>query len=359
MNEEVQVVVECGADTTSEKFPFTRKHYVYPHETDMFRQKYNNIGVYQTVMHYINPEWFMNEKGRWLVNAKDSFKYGNFYLDFDTVVEKEEDFMQIKADVKTALKYFRTFLNIDIQQVQFFFSGRKGVHLVVDAKVIGLEPHIALNKIYKDIADDIKQYCKFQTLDTSVYDDKRMFRMVNSINKKSGLYKIPITAKEFNDLTYAEIATIAQNPRDLEVPKPIHSIKATKMFKKYVEEWSNKVQRSTEYRGKIRELKELPPCIKAMQERVFKETIDERNNSGTALASFYFQQGVDREEAMQMLLKWGIENCEPALNHNAISTIINSVYNGQYRYGCETFKRVSGVCDKENCPLFNRKPKGE
>lgn len=353
-NDQVQVIVECGADTNSEKYPFTRKHFLHPTQTDAFRQHYNNIGVYQTVMHYINPVWFQNEKGKWLVNAKDSFKYGNFYLDFDIKIECEEDFLKIKHDVQTALKYFKTFLAIDISQVQFYFSGNKGVHLIVDAAVIGLEPHKALNKIYKDIADDIKKFCKHGTLDTSVYDDKRMFRMVNSVNKKSGLYKIPITAKELNDLSYTEIAQLATSPRFIENQMPIQSLKATKMFSKYVKEWSEKIEKSMTFTGKIRELKELPPCIKEMSERVFKETVDQRNNSGTALASFYFQQGLEREETMQLLLKWGTENCEPQLNHNAINIIVNSVYNGQYRYGCSTFKELSGVCDKENCPLFKR-----
>lgn len=352
MNQQVQVIVECGADKDSEKFPFTRKHYLHPNDTDQFRNFYNNAGVYHTVMNYINPVWFQNERGKWLVNAKDSFKYGDFYLDFDNVIEKEEDFLKIKADVRQALKYLKLFLNISIEQVRFFFSGNKGVHLIVDAQTIGLEPHIALNSIYKDMADDIKKYCKYETLDTGVYDDKRMFRMVNSINKKSGLYKIPITAKELNDLTYAQIAELARNPRMINTPTPIKSDKATRMFADYVRNWSEKIERSKTFTGKIRQLKELPPCIKAMHENVFKETVDRRNQSGTSLTSFYFQQGLEREETMQIMLKWGIENCSPSLNHNDIKTIVNSVYNGQYRYGCSSFKELSGVCDKENCPLF-------
>lgn len=351
---QVQVIVECGADTTNEKYPFTRKHYMHPMYTNQFRNAYNNIGVYETIMHYINPQWFKNEKGKWLVNARDSLKYGNFYLDFDGKITCDEDFIKIKEDVKTALKYFRTFLSIDINQVQFFFSGNKGIHLIIDARVIGLEPHVALNKIYKDIADDIKSFCKNGTLDTSVYDDKRMFRMVNSINKKSGLYKIPLLAQEFNDLSYSEIAMMARQPRIIQINQPVQSHKATKIFSKYVKEWSEKVEKSKVFTGKMKELSELPPCIKNMNERIFKETIDERNNSGTALASFYLQNGVDREEAMQLLLKWGTENCEPQLNRNNIEIIINSVYNGQYRYGCSTFERLSGVCNKENCPLFKK-----
>lgn len=354
MNQPI-VFIECGADRDSEKYPFTRKHFV---SNDMelmaFRNQYNNIGVYQTIMHYINPIWFQNEKGKWIINARDSYKWGDFYLDFDTVIESEEDYQKIREDVKTALKYFRTFLHVDIDQVQFYFSGNKGMHLTISAETLGLQPHTALNQIYKDIAVDIEQFCKHKTLDLRVYDDKRMFRMVNSINKKSGLYKIPLTPEEFQKLSYAEIIELAKAPRFIERPKPIFSQKASNMFKKYVEEWTNRVEKQKEFTGRLMELKVNPPCIAHMFERTFRETIDERNNSGTALASFFYQQGMEREEALARLIKWGEENCVPPLKARDMEIITNSVYNNQYRYGCSTFERLSGICDKENCPLFNK-----
>ena len=355
----MDVFVECGADTNSAKYPFTRKHYLHPSQVVNFRNHYNNIGVYQTVMYYINPVWFMNERGRYVINAKDSLKWGDFYLDFDTEINSEEDYQKVKEDVNVALRYFRTFLNIDIEQVQFFYSGNKGIHLTINANVLGLEPHCALNQIYRDIAKDIEQYCKNKTLDARVYDDKRMFRMINSINKKSGLYKIPLTADEFKTYSHQEIKQLATASRVIEQKPMIVSHKASTTFKRYVEEWSKRVTKQKEFTGRIQELTEKPPCIKEMEERTFRETIDQRNNSGTALASFYYQQNMERDEAIHHMIKWGEENCVPRLNRHEMEIITNSVYNGQYRYGCATFERLSGVCDKDNCPLFNKKKKTE
>lgn len=347
------VWVECGADLEgNEKFPFTRKHYMFPEYTWQFRQAFNNRGVYQTQMQYINPVWYQNDKGKWLINAGESLKWGDFYLDFDTVIESEDDWNKLKEDVRIALRYITVILDVDISQVRFFYSGGKGIHVTIPAITLGLEPHVALNQIYRLIAEDISQYLKHDTLDLRVYDDKRMFRMVNSWNIKGNAYKIPITYDEYVKLSYAEIRELAQQPREITVANPIPSSRARLVIKQFVEEWTHKANKRKEYSGKIRKLKELPPCIKAMLEKTFRETIDERNNSAAALASFFMQQGMELEETLSRVQKWNQENCLPPQKDREVEATVRSVYNGQHKYGCETFKRLSRVCDRERCPLF-------
>lgn len=350
-----QLWVECGADILgNDKYPFTRKHYVFPDNAWQFREHYKNQGVYQTAMHYINPIWYQNDKGRWLINAGDSLKIADFYLDFDTVITCEEDYQKLKEDVLIALRYITVIMNIPIEQVRFYYSGRKGIHLTIPAITMGIEPHAALHQIYKQIAEDIKQYCKHDTLDMKMYDDKRMFRMVNSWNVKGKAFKIPITIQEFKDLAHAKLHELAQQPREITVPQPIASPRAKLVIKQFIEDWTQRVNRRTEFSGKIRQLKTEPPCIKAMHEKIFRETIDERNNSTTALASFYLQQNIELEEALVRVQKWNAENCSPPQAEKEVDISVKSVYNGQYKYGCETFHRVSGVCDKDNCPLFKK-----
>jgi hypothetical protein len=351
---DVPIWVECGADTQSLRFPFTRKHYFHPSQVDEFRWKFNNVGVYETVMRYIDPVWFQNEKGQWVINARDSLKYGDLYLDFDYKLEKDEDFEMIRSDVQTAIRYLKVILSIEVPQINIFYSGYKGIHLTVDARVLGVPPHQALNQIFKEIAMDISKYTLFNTLDTRVYDDKRMFRMINSYNKKGQRYKIPLTYQELCKLSLAEIRELAIQPRFINRPPIMPSPKAKVALEKYIQKWTQSINRQKDFRGRILKLDALPACIEAMLNKTFRETIDERNNSATALCSFFLQRGMEREEAIARLLVWGEENCLPPLPRREIETIVHSVYNGQYRYGCETFHRLSGVCDKENCPLFKK-----
>ncbi len=346
--------VECGADTDSEKFPFTRKHYMHPSETYLFRNKYSNVGVYETVMQYINPTFYLNEKQKWVLNARECLKWGDLYLDFDIPLENDNDFNKIKHDVQKAIRYFKLILSVDPSQINLFYSGSKGIHMTVSAHVLGLEPHQSLNQIYKDIATDISEFTEYGTLDTKVYDDKRMFRMVNSFNKKGQRYKIPLKHEELWKMTLAEVRELALEQRFLDPAPMIISPKAKKSLDEYIKHWNNRIIAQKEYQGRISKLERLPPCIEAMTVNLFKETIDERNNSGTALASFYMQQGMAQDEALARMILWGEENCVPPLKRVEMETITNSVYGAQYKYGCSEFHRLSGVCDKSICPLFNR-----
>lgn len=305
-------------------------------------------------MQYINPIWYMNTKNKWIINAGDSLKWGDFYCDFDTVIEKEEDYDKLRDDVRMALRYIKIIMGIDLNQVRFFFSGGKGIHITVPAITFGLEPHAALNQIYKHMAEEIATYCKNGTIDLKVYDDKRMFRMVNSWNYKGQAYKIPITYEEFNSLSHTELKRLAQQPREITVTDAIPSTRAVNGIKQIIKDWTEKAQRKKEFSGKIKELKVLPPCIEAMYNKVFRETVDERNNSATALASFYMQQGVEYEDCLSRVQKWNEEQCSPPQKKREVEMSVESIYNSQHKYGCATFKRVSGVCEKERCPLFNK-----
>lgn len=279
-------------------------------------------------------------------------KWGDFYLDFDTVIGNEDDYQKIKEDVRMALRYITVILNIDMNQVRFFFSGNKGIHLTIPAITLGLEPHVALNQIYKVIAEDINQYCKHGTLDLKVYDDKRMFRMINSWNIKGQAYKIPITHDEFVKLSHVQLRQLAQSTREISTADPIPSTRAKLVIQQHITDWTQRINRRQEFSGKIRKLEKEPPCIQAMWEKIFRETVDERNNSAASLASFYMQQGIEYEEGLARILKWNDEQCSPPQKPREVEMTVQSVYNGQHKYGCETFKRVSGVCDKDKCPLF-------
>lgn len=360
--EQYDVFVECGAGLHEDLYPntearFTRKHFMRPGEIQGFIDRYKNIDIFQTMMHYLNPIWYQSPKGKWLIDAEVSLKASDFYLDFDYLIENEEHYQMLKEDVNIAIRYLTIILKIPKSQLQIYYSGSKGIHLVVPMTSLGLMPHISLNKIFKDLIEDINNYIPNGTLDTGIYDDKRLFRVPNTFNYKGQRFKVPITFEEFGKFDYKELREVSKAPRTVPAVMIVESSISKRILEAMITEWTNRAQKQQEFSGRILNIKELPPCIKAMHEKLFKETVDERNNSGTALASFYMQKGITYEECLGILMQWGQEQCSPPLKPSDIEVIVSSVYTGKYRYGCGTFERVSGVCDKSICPLFNRSKK--
>ncbi len=115
-----------------------------------------------------------------------------FDIDFDGNLDKAY------ATAKTIRdKLFR--FNIDNN---IYFSGSKGFHIVVPCLITGSNAHImakAIKKTYFDI----------DGVDEHIYKNKALFRVENSINKKTGLRKIKIVGNE----TIDDIKKLAETKR--------------------------------------------------------------------------------------------------------------------------------------------------
>jgi|GEM_PF-2572652 DNA primase (bacterial type) len=61
-------------------------------------------------------------------------------------------------------------------------------------------------------------------LDYSIYGTTHLVRSLNSINGKSGLYKIPLTEAEIYTLSPEQIINLAKNPRKLEINVPLTKV---------------------------------------------------------------------------------------------------------------------------------------
>lgn len=355
--------VECGHSVPEGRIPFRRKLFAdvtYGREqVDAVIASRNGKGVFSTVMHYINPIWMQNDFGKWIIDADQSIKAGDFYLDFDGPVSSEDAFEYVRKDLETVMRFLEIMLGIKSNQVRLYFSGYKGIHLMVPMAVLDIIPSPVLNRTYKMLATKIKAHTTHGTVDTGIYDDKRIFRIPNTLHDKTNAYKIRITLEEAMTLSYQQILGLASHPRqDPDVPVVVSS-KAKNYIQWMQEEAEREREKRESFRGRFLELESAPPCIVAMHQKIYQEGVDQRNNSATALASFYFQAGVDKEECLAIVGQWAENNCVPSLKESEYRSCVDSVYRSNMRAGCSSFKEYSGVCDKENCPLFNRKRSDE
>ncbi len=142
-------------------------------------------------------------------------------LDFDCEGNVEKAKAELEAFIEHGLQEFLTFEEIE-NFVRISFSGCKGFGLAIPAGFLGkIEPH-ADNHIFvkafvrrmTHIASD-SSGVNFETIDFAIYDRIRLTRLSNTINSKSGLYKIPLSYSEFLKLSVDEIKELAKGTRNV------------------------------------------------------------------------------------------------------------------------------------------------
>jgi len=162
--------------------------------------KYNNTDVFTTALQSDNED------------IRNANQQGALYFDFDGEKAQED-----------VIKLTTHFIQQECpeQSLQIYFSGNKGFHLEVPFEALDILPAKDLHKAFGVIAKDLKTRLELQSLDTGIYDQVRLWRLPNSINSKSGLYKIPLYIEELH-IPLEGIKALAKTSRlDFEYQEPV------------------------------------------------------------------------------------------------------------------------------------------
>ena len=322
--------LEFGAALSGDKF--VRNIVIEKSQLGEYRKKYNNTGVYTTIYRYLDK------------NNYDGEVIGPFYLDLDC----PEDFEKVRQDAITALKYLSNILGIDKDKIKIYFSGKKGIHIVVSEKILGIEPRKDLNKIYKMLAEDIDDVCPNDTIDLRIYDNRRMFRLPLSIHQHTKLYKVQISYNELVNLPLKEIRSLAKSPRLIETGEPELVLPAQSIVNGKIQKLNIKPRKKTPVKSYSNHLQHTPPCA----DHLLKTEVLEgnRNNTAIALGSYLKQRGYTYEQAEQIINDWNENYCNPPIGKDELKKTIRQSYTKEYEYGCSTMKEIS-VCEESECKL--------
>lgn len=317
-------------------------------DVNSVRKDFGNMDVYATIYQYS------------AANPSEGLLYAPLYfdLDYNDLVNNDNDesaFEIIREDAKKVIAILNALFYVPEEQLKIYFSGAKGVHILVPQPIMGIQPRKDLNNVFHTLVTDIKKYIPNGTVDTKIYDNKRLFRLPNSINSKTGLYKIPLTATELRTLSFKDIKLLAKEPRKIHQPKPLYNTRANRMYTRYVDEWVQKLKEIEDRKNKTYNttFKYIPPCItKILQEGVSEGN---RNHTIAAVSSFFKQQGISENEVLDRMLKFNAEMMQPALSPREIETTVGSIFSGEYKYGCRALMQL-GFCDNE-CKIAQKKGK--
>lgn len=129
-------------------------------------------------------------------------------LDFDSA----EDPALALRDLLRALECLTKEHGVPPDLLRQGFSGKKGFWLEIPSELFGgLTPMVDLHRRHRALARRL--FLDLETLDSGIYTALRLIRCVNTRHGGSGLYKIPLTINEMENLCLSDILTLAKAPR--------------------------------------------------------------------------------------------------------------------------------------------------
>jgi hypothetical protein len=326
--------LECGG---SRNGYFTRNIFIKRDELEAKRREFNNTDFYCCIYEYKQT-------------CDEGPIRAPFYLDIDNhgTLENEESYNEVKRDTILAVTALNSLYGIPRENMKVYFSGAKGFHVIVDPAVFGTTEDEKLNDIYYLIAQDIKKHTLFNNIDLR-YDRRRLFRVENTVNSKSGLYKIRITFQELMESTMELMKVMASKERHIEddtiEARIVH--RAQERFNGFRD--IVYMPRERRMYGKHTKFKGLLPCsLNVLENGAGKGN---RNNVTVAVASALFQCGTTYDEAMDRVLDWNSSKNNPALSDREVKRAVKSAHQSAergMRFGCTKMKEY-GYCVPDQC----------
>jgi hypothetical protein len=282
----------------------------------------------------------------------------DFYMDLDN----EENPDKARREAVAVVKKLISDYDIPEENIAIAFSGMKGISITLDYKAFNAGSSADLPLIWKGIVQELISKLKLKTADTGVYERRRLWRLLNSRHQKTGLYKIPLTLAELENLTIDKIKEMAVKPREpFTKAEAIPVSKAEKLFNEHknkIEKWLNERKKSFE-KTELTILTDDPPCVKTRLQVGTKA--GSRNSFLFQLAVYYAHKGVSEQDIILIgheFAKHCEQQPEPFPKGEEIESIVRSATNGvqekRYMVGCSS-EAFTDLCDRENCPFFQKR----
>jgi hypothetical protein len=268
-----------------------------------------------------------------------------------------------RADAVKLTHFFIEKFGMTEDEIRVYFSGSKGFHVLVNPVVFGVKPHKQLHRIYKFIAVNLETQLNLQSLDKgSIYGHGRMWRMVNSIHFKSGLFKVELNHEELKGDLRNVINNYAKAPRpDLYPPDEVEynlNDAAAEWFSRMEASWEEveklQADRVTLKDEVLSKMDGLPVCVQFILERGILKSGD-RNKATMALASYYKDTGHSQQETTSVLLDW-VKKIPKSFTSSSPSEVdastvgcVKTVYgDDKYHFGCAFIRSLHGERNGRN-----------
>lgn len=259
-----------------------------------------------------------------------------------------------------------TEMGVDEFGIKVYFSGSKGFHIQADSRFFGVTPSERLNLYFSEMRKRIARLIEDNGLiDQQIKDAVRLWRLPNTINAKSNLYKVRLYESEYRHLGIKDIKELARKKRTLHDTDPTgllpkHYIglsdKANKFYLGSVAAVNRTLDRKNSYaQDGSTGFRHNGLC--EAKKRILESHIEpgERNNCALILASYFRESGRNIENAKKLLSNWNIKN-NIGLPDSEISTVVKSAYSKKepYSFGCNSLVTYCPFENKTDCNFYRK-----
>ena len=291
------------------KVPLYRSMYLYGEDAKTHSDKHGSIKKYQ------------GERS-----------IDNILIDIDKEKNTDEYTQQLAQGVILHLEE----LGVEKTSIQPFFSGT-GYHITLPNSVFNFETSNDLQYVVKYTMEYLFQD---YNIDSSVYMRTGIYRVQHTLNKKTDLYKVPISVSELFNLDAKNILDIAKSPR---VEYPYSEL----IGDGELEEHIVKNIPSIRSEKKVTEPSNIVPCIQSMINLGPQQ--GNRHHTAMRIISHLRRNGLPSDFVKAGMMYWNNNN----LVQSEIERLVEDTYNGGYCYGCQD-KLMVKHC-KPRCVFFRRK----
>lgn len=290
-------------------------------------------------LYYYNDEQYKEFKKTRTLKGITEVKTDNLVFDFDS-----PDMENAKLDtIKMLSRLNKSGYTKDNYKV--YCSANKGFHIHLK-----LEKELSPSQVKRLAVDYFGK--NLPTLDVKVYDPQRIFRLPNSLNEKSGLYKSLLTDSQLN-LPIETIKGICKNKRT-----PDSNVLPIKINEELVKEKEHKEPRKEKSKMKERPNHWLPYKWELLNANSLKP--GERDHALMVLAATCFGLGYNREIAESFLNYFddryaNVTNQDT--NAEQVDKVLTNVFHGDWKGG--TYSAKTDPWLKEYCARINIKVNGQ
>ena len=298
---------------------------------------------FENLVSYIGDEplyrsvYLYDESAVQYVNENGSLKnfFGCRYIDKIPIdIDKQDRSDERTLDVLRSIILELREGGIEEESYQAFFSG-SGYHINLSGDLFEFKPGNDLPYIVKQTIKSL-----LPDVDSSIYMRTGIYRLQHTLNRKTDLYKIPLTVNEVMNKEPKDIFKLAEERR---LDFDYHTLKGNGELKDKV------IVEVPDVRvfNKISEPNKIIPCVQSMLNQGANE--GSRHVTAMRIISHFKRHGIPSHYAKVCMLHWN----DKSMPENKVLEMVENVYNRNYKYGCHDSVMLKHC--KTQCIHFQRR----